>query len=175
MTAKVYELLAECVRGKDKDDFVLTRKGNKRVKDFRVTWQNMCVAAGPDLGRWLCRPCQRKGVKRNSPPDGETCAHCGRKATVDTRVFEGKIPHDMRRSAAKAARRAGIPESVVMAMGGWKTASVFRRYAIVSSADQRAAAEMLEQSRATQAGSVAPLLTSFGSGEAATTKGTKPN
>jgi hypothetical protein len=56
----------------------------------------------------------------------------------------------MRRSAAKAARRAGIPESVIMAAGGWKTDSVFRRYAIVSSADQKAYVEMLERARAAE-------------------------
>jgi len=35
-----------------------------------------------------------------------------------------------------------------MAMGGWKTPSMFRRYAIVSSADQRAAVEMIARERA---------------------------
>jgi hypothetical protein len=35
-----------------------------------------------------------------------------------------------------------------MAAGGWKTPAMFRRYAIVSSADQRAAIEKLEQARA---------------------------
>jgi hypothetical protein len=54
----------------------------------------------------------------------------------------------MRRSAAKALRAAGVPESVIMATGGWRTASMLRRYAIVSSADQRAAVEMLERARA---------------------------
>src|SRR5438445_11797948 len=34
-----------------------------------------------------------------------------------------------------------------MSIGAWKTAAIFRRYAIVSSADQRAAMEKLEQSR----------------------------
>ena len=34
-----------------------------------------------------------------------------------------------------------------MAAGGWKTPAMFRRYAIVSSADQRALVEMLEQAR----------------------------
>jgi hypothetical protein len=51
----------------------------------------------------------------------------------------------MRRSAAKAARRAGVPESVVMKMGGWKTAAMFRRYAVDSGSDQRAAAEAVER------------------------------
>ena len=58
-----------------------------------------------------------------------------------------RLPHDLRRSAAKALRRAGVPESVIMATGGWKTAEVFRRYAIVSSADQREAVTMLEAAR----------------------------
>jgi hypothetical protein len=35
-----------------------------------------------------------------------------------------------------------------MAAGGWKTPAMFRRYAIVSSADQRAAMEQLESARA---------------------------
>ena len=59
----------------------------------------------------------------------------------------GLMVHDLRRSAAKALRRAGVPESVIMATGGWKTASMFRRYAIVSSADQREAMQALEASR----------------------------
>jgi len=65
----------------------------------------------------------------------------------------------MRRSAAKALRAAGVPESVVMAMGGWKTAAMFRRYAIVSSADQRAAVEMLERARAERAAAISEGIT----------------
>ena len=62
-------------------------------------------------------------------------------------TYRGLIVHDLRRSAAKALRAAGVPESVIMAAGGWKTPAMFRRYAIVSSADQRALVEMLEQAR----------------------------
>jgi integrase len=57
------------------------------------------------------------------------------------------IVHDLRRSGARQLRRAGVPESVVQAMGGWKTADMFKRYAIVSTADQRDAIEKLEQAR----------------------------
>jgi len=55
--------------------------------------------------------------------------------------------HDFRRSAAKALRRAGVAETVIMATGGWKTHAMFDRYAIVSHADQQDAVRKLEQAR----------------------------
>jgi integrase len=58
------------------------------------------------------------------------------------------VVHDLRRSGARQLRRAGVPESVVQKIGGWKTAAMFKRYAIVSTADQKAAIEKLEQARA---------------------------
>jgi integrase len=60
----------------------------------------------------------------------------------------GLLIHDFRRSAARNLRRAGVPESVVMAVGGWKTASMFRRYAIVSTRDIASGIKKLEQHRA---------------------------
>jgi hypothetical protein len=42
-----------------------------------------------------------------------------------------------------------------MAAGGWKTPAMFRRYAIVSSADQRAAVEKLERTRANNSPKIA--------------------
>jgi integrase len=60
----------------------------------------------------------------------------------------GLLVHDLRRSAAKATRRAGISEKVAMEMGGWRTRSVFERYAITDSADQQMAAAAIEKTRA---------------------------
>jgi integrase len=62
--------------------------------------------------------------------------------------LDGLFVHDLRRSGARQLRQAGVPESVVQKIGGWKTAAMFKRYAIVSTTDQRAAIEKLEKARA---------------------------
>ena len=164
MTPKVAELLREATRGKKPDDFVLTRKTGTPVKDFRGAWQGLCVRSG--LGRFECRRCGEVVY------GGGKCEACGARQPA----YRGLIPHDLRRSAAKALRSAGVPESVIMAAGGWKTASMFRRYAIVSSTDQREAMEMLEQSRAKRAGAaLAPGTAPFSAEEFSATSGAKPN
>ncbi len=61
--------------------------------------------------------------------------------------LENLLVHDLRRSGARQLRRAGVPESVVQATGGWLTADMFKRYAIVSTEDQRDAIEKLEAAR----------------------------
>jgi integrase len=47
----------------------------------------------------------------------------------------GLLFHDMRRSAARNAIRSGVPEQVVMDLGGWRTRSVLGRYNITSERD----------------------------------------
>ena len=48
-----------------------------------------------------------------------------------------RIPHDFRRTAAQNMERQHVPRSVAMALGGWRTESMYRRYAIASEADLR--------------------------------------
>jgi integrase len=61
----------------------------------------------------------------------------------------GLLFHDLRRSAARNLRSAGVPEGVIMKIGGWKTRSIFERYAIVSNAEMRDAIDRLIAHRAT--------------------------
>ena len=82
-------------------------RGDKPIRDFRKSWENLCTAAG-----------------------------------VPALLF-----HDLRRTAARNLRAAGVPEEIIMRIAGWKTSSIFKRYAIVDKADVRAALQQLERAR----------------------------
>jgi integrase len=58
--------------------------------------------------------------------------------------------HDLRRTAARNLRAAGVPEEIIMSIAGWKTSNVFRRYAIVNRTDVRTALQQLERTRQKQ-------------------------
>jgi len=64
---------------------------------------------------------------------------------------EAKVPnllfHDLRRTAARNLRNSGVAEGVVMKIGGWKTRSIFERYAIVDQDDMSDALVRLERRR----------------------------
>jgi integrase len=133
MTDSVYTLLSACVIGKGADDFVFTRKNGKNIRNFRAAWENACVRAG--VGTVLCVRCSTPNVS------GQRCPKCKAKHSK----YSGLIFHDLRRTAARNFRRAGIAEGVIMKIGGWKTRSVFERYAIVSRTDVVDAMRKLQQ------------------------------
>ena len=136
MTDAVRKLLSACVTGKQSNDAVFTRPNGKPVLSFRGTWEKECTRAG--VGQLVCAHC--------SAPNDSTaaCQKCGFKGTR----YSGLIFHDLRRTAARNLRRAGIAETVIMKIGGWRTRSVFERYAIVSRNDIQDAMRKLQTSEA---------------------------
>jgi integrase len=62
----------------------------------------------------------------------------------------GFLFHDLRRSGARALRRAGVDQTTIMRSGGWKTEAMFRRYSITDEQDQREAQDKLDAAFATR-------------------------
>ncbi len=62
----------------------------------------------------------------------------------------GRIPHDLRRTAAKRFVSAGVPQSTAMKLLGHKTPEIYRRYAITDDDTLNEAAEMLASYRASR-------------------------
>ncbi len=102
--------------------------------------------------KWPACPwiCHRGGIRL------QTLSHSWRKAceavglgqmvedtTKRRKVWQGKIPHDFRRTAVRNMVRAGVPEKVAMAISGHKTRSMFDRYNIVNEKDLQQAAQSL--------------------------------
>jgi integrase len=92
--------------------------------------------------RWVFTRDGRNRIKDFRGAWDEACKRAGlwnKDLGRPTRLF-----HDLRRTGARNLVRAGVPEAVVMRIGGWKTRSVFDRYNIVSTRDLHDAAAKLE-------------------------------
>jgi integrase len=124
MTGKVYDRLRVMLRGKKATDFVFTREDGSRVADPRSDWYTLCVAS--KLGVYV--PAKRK--------NGE-----------DYQKYVGLNLHDFRRSAVKAMKKRGVPDRVVMEIGGWRTRAVFDRYFPVDEQELADAAKRIENGR----------------------------
>jgi len=59
----------------------------------------------------------------------------------DRAGLEGRLVHDLRRTAARDFRQHGVSEGEIMKLCGWKTRSMFDRYNIIDEADLGRAVE----------------------------------
>ena len=104
---------------RDKQAYVFVdADGHPLTSDgIRHDWQNACVRAG--LGTLT-------KVKGHPKPK-----------------YTGLLIHDLRRSAIRNMRRAGVGENVAMKISGHKTTSTFRRYDITDFNDLRDASNKI--------------------------------
>jgi len=115
---------------------------------YRVlpAWKSRCDIKWPACP-WICH---RGGIRLQSLKHSwrKACQAVGvgqmvKDAAKGRKVWQGKIPHDFRRTAVRNMVRAGVPEKVAMAISGHKTRSVFDRYNIVNEKDLERAARSL--------------------------------
>jgi len=102
--------------------FIFDRGDGEPIGEFRKSWKTACVAAG--VGQWM-----KRGKRR---------------------VWQGRIFHDLRRSAIRDLIRAGVGQAFAMTISGHKTVSVFQRYNITDEDDKRAALSAAAKYRAEQ-------------------------
>ena len=124
MTGEVFELMKECVRRKQPDDFIFTREGGSRVVDPRDEWYSLCVSSG--LGKF-------EKAKRKNGKEYDR--------------YVGLNLHDFRRSAIRNMTRRSVNDTTAMKISGHKTRSVFMRYNIVDERDLAEAARLIESGR----------------------------
>jgi hypothetical protein len=75
---------------------------------------------------------------------------CDFRGTWKNACFHAGVPdllfHDLRRTGARNLRRARVTEGIIMKIGGWRTRSLFERYAIVRRSDMNDAILKLQES-----------------------------
>ncbi len=117
----------------------------KKARNVHATYRGLKALRDlPNNGEYLfASPATRK-------PYGTATIHGAFRAAVAAAGLRGvggeqvTIHDSTRRSFATNAVRRGIPETVVMRMGGWLTNKVFLRYALTSETDIERAVQMLE-------------------------------
>jgi len=120
-----------------------TKNKEARVVPLPEQLLLMLAAIEPKSGRVFDTTNLRKEWQR-------ACAGCGLGRIIEVEGkkydprYEGLTLHDMRRSAARNLLLAGVPETLIMRIGGWKTRSVFDRYAVANTADLTAAMQRWE-------------------------------
>jgi integrase len=99
----------------------------------------------PDLksvleAAWAARDgvCVFQGPRRGAPLGYTTLLHHWQAATKRAGC-PGRLMHDLRRTAARDFRRAGVDEGTIMVLCGWRRREMFDRYNIIDEQDLAAA------------------------------------
>jgi len=81
---------------------------------------------------------QRDGLyvfHRSGQPIGISAIRSAWRRATRRAGLDGRLVHDLRRSAARDFRRVGVSEGEVMRLCGWETSSMFRRSDIIDEQD----------------------------------------
>lgn len=126
----------------------------KQIRLNATQTKNKKARVLPIYGEMLQWLLMQKTIRDTKYPDCPNVFHREGRPIVDFRKawysateragLQGIVFHDLRRSAIRNMREAGIPENVAMAISGHKTRSVFERYNIVSDRDIKQAADKME-------------------------------
>jgi len=118
---------------------LLFHHDGKKIVDFRAAWDKALLVIQGHL-TYKCRACNEAikiDYRQMDKRKGISCPACGAvKMRREDRIF-----HDLRRTALREMRRAGVSEAVAMAISGHKTFETFRRYDITDGADIKQAAQ----------------------------------
>ena len=115
--------------------FIFHNAGHQ-ITDYRKAWHSACVVTG--LGKFYCRNCEHQllDAKRN-------CPKCGRH--WDVPLYQGRLMHDFRRSAAFELRKSGVQDTDAMLVTGHKSLSMYKRYSDLSSDEEKQATQRRAQ------------------------------
>jgi len=138
MTSELRDLLTDRMAWAKTPKVKTDKAARRAMKRPRVTTitQHVFVIDGRPVGEF-----RKQWIAANDKA-GLPCVYdkeTGKKAIRALRIF-----HDLRRSAARRFVQAGLSQSHIMALCGWKTDSIFQRYQVVTTSDLRAALDRME-------------------------------